>query len=250
MHIAGSGAARGTTSRRDLPPEPGRDVARARRPPRCRPAPPRARPTRCCDSERASTYAAYSHLATDLLSRSTLARPRNRRTRLMKLLVTGGAGFIGTNFVRHVLRDHPDDSVVVLDKLTYAGRRENLAGADEDPTRVRPRRHRRPRGRSSRRRGLRRDRQLRRRDPRRPLDRVARRVHHHRRLRHPRAARGRARRRDPLPADLDRRGLRSIDEGTATETSRSTLRRPTSAEQGRRRHARLGLPPHLRRRRR
>jgi dTDP-glucose 4,6-dehydratase len=43
----------------------------------------------------------------------------------MKLLVSGGAGFIGSNFVRQRVRDHGDD-VVVLDKLTYAGRRENL----------------------------------------------------------------------------------------------------------------------------
>ena len=43
----------------------------------------------------------------------------------MKLLVTGGAGFIGSNFVRHFLAEHPDDSVVVLDKLTYAGRRRD-----------------------------------------------------------------------------------------------------------------------------
>ena len=45
----------------------------------------------------------------------------------MKVLVTGGAGFIGSTFVRLVLDAHPHDSVVVLDKLTYAGRRENLA---------------------------------------------------------------------------------------------------------------------------
>lgn len=51
----------------------------------------------------------------------------------MKLLVTGGAGFIGSNFVRHVLTEHPDDQVVVLDKLTYAGRRENLADHEDNP---------------------------------------------------------------------------------------------------------------------
>jgi dTDP-glucose 4,6-dehydratase len=50
----------------------------------------------------------------------------------MKLLVTGGAGFIGSNYVRLRLENHPDDSVRVLDKLTYAGRRENLAGLPED----------------------------------------------------------------------------------------------------------------------
>ena len=44
----------------------------------------------------------------------------------MKILVTGGAGFIGTNFIRYWLRNHPKDEIAVLDKLTYAGRRENL----------------------------------------------------------------------------------------------------------------------------
>lgn len=44
----------------------------------------------------------------------------------MRILVTGGAGFIGCNFVRYTLKNHPDSEVVVLDKLTYAGRKENL----------------------------------------------------------------------------------------------------------------------------
>ena len=44
----------------------------------------------------------------------------------MKLLVTGGCGFIGTNFIRRMLGKHPDWSIVNLDKLTYAGNRLNL----------------------------------------------------------------------------------------------------------------------------
>ncbi len=44
----------------------------------------------------------------------------------MKLLVTGGAGFIGTNFVRHMLSSYPDYRIINLDKLTYAGNLENL----------------------------------------------------------------------------------------------------------------------------
>jgi dTDP-glucose 4,6-dehydratase len=47
--------------------------------------------------------------------------------------VTGGAGFIGSNFVRQVLRKHPDLEVVVLDKLTYAGNLANLADVAGDP---------------------------------------------------------------------------------------------------------------------
>jgi dTDP-glucose 4,6-dehydratase len=45
---------------------------------------------------------------------------------LVEVLVTGGAGFIGSNFVRYALEAHPDWRVTTLDKLTYAGRRENL----------------------------------------------------------------------------------------------------------------------------
>ena len=51
----------------------------------------------------------------------------------MKILVTGGAGFIGSNFVRHVLATHPGDSIVNLDKLTYAGNLENLRDVESDP---------------------------------------------------------------------------------------------------------------------
>jgi dTDP-glucose 4,6-dehydratase len=51
----------------------------------------------------------------------------------MKILVTGGAGFIGSNFVRMVLSEHKDCSVVNIDKLTYAGNLENLQGYLEHP---------------------------------------------------------------------------------------------------------------------
>ncbi|MBW3015191.1 dTDP-glucose 4,6-dehydratase [Candidatus Woesearchaeota archaeon] len=46
----------------------------------------------------------------------------------MKLLVTGGAGFIGSNFIRHILEEHPNYKIFNLDKLTYAGNLNNLKG--------------------------------------------------------------------------------------------------------------------------
>jgi len=48
----------------------------------------------------------------------------------MKVLVTGGAGFIGANFVHTTVESNPDAEVVVLDKLTYAGNRASIAGLD------------------------------------------------------------------------------------------------------------------------
>ncbi|RLM50046.1 dTDP-glucose 4,6-dehydratase [Halorubrum sp. Atlit-28R] len=51
----------------------------------------------------------------------------------MRILVTGGAGFIGSNFVHHVLDTHESDEIVTLDALTYAGSKANLEGILDDP---------------------------------------------------------------------------------------------------------------------
>lgn len=52
---------------------------------------------------------------------------------MKNLLITGGAGFIGSNFVRHMLAKYPDYRLIVFDKLTYAGRLENLQDMMKDP---------------------------------------------------------------------------------------------------------------------
>lgn len=52
---------------------------------------------------------------------------------MRRILVTGGAGFIGSNFVRMVLAEHSDCFVVNVDKLTYAGNLENLSGLEDHP---------------------------------------------------------------------------------------------------------------------
>ncbi len=52
---------------------------------------------------------------------------------MQSILVTGGAGFIGSNFVRYMLNKYSDYRIIVLDALTYAGNRENLADLEGDP---------------------------------------------------------------------------------------------------------------------
>ena len=51
----------------------------------------------------------------------------------MKIIVTGGAGFIGSNFVYYELNNHPEDEIICLDALTYAGNMETLAEAQKNP---------------------------------------------------------------------------------------------------------------------
>ena len=50
----------------------------------------------------------------------------------MKILLTGGAGFIGSNFIRTYLADHPEGEIINLDALTYAGNLENLKDIEGD----------------------------------------------------------------------------------------------------------------------
>lgn len=52
---------------------------------------------------------------------------------LMKLLITGGAGFIGSNFIHYILKKYPDYKITNLDVLTYAGNLENLKEAEKNP---------------------------------------------------------------------------------------------------------------------
>jgi dTDP-glucose 4,6-dehydratase len=51
----------------------------------------------------------------------------------MNVFVTGGAGFIGSNFIRYSMENHPDYRIINYDKLTYAGNLENLAGVEKNP---------------------------------------------------------------------------------------------------------------------
>ena len=169
---------------------------------------------------------------------------------MVEVLVTGGAGFIGSNFVRHALQAHPDWRITTLDKLTYAGRMETLKDVIDDP------RHRFVRGDVA-------DphvaaplvhaaddrRPFCGRDARRSLDSRSRRVHQDRRDRHLRAARGGASRRTPalLRSDFDRRGLRQRAGGLERRDRRAEAAQPVLGEQGGRRSPRVQLLGHLRR---
>ena len=124
------------------------------------------------------------------------------------IIVTGGCGFIGSNFVHHVVHEHPGVHVTVLDKLTYAGNPENIAGLPAEPRRARRGRHLRrgpggPAGRRRRRRGA-----LRRRVPQRQLHRRPGSVPAHQRRGHLHPHRGLPQARRALPPRLHRRGLR------------------------------------------
>ena len=144
--------------------------------------------------ERADRAVSATRIPTNTGSSRTARCRTTGRARMVEVLVTGGAGFIGSNFVRYALDAHADWRVTTLDKLTYAGRLENLhdvmthprhafvhgdiADATVSGPLVERVEHRRA---------------FRRRDARRPLDHGRGRVHHDRRRRHVRAARGGAR---------------------------------------------------------
>ncbi len=51
----------------------------------------------------------------------------------MRIIVTGGAGFIGSNFIKYMLKEHPQYEIINLDALTYCGNLENLQGVEDNP---------------------------------------------------------------------------------------------------------------------
>ena len=178
---------------------------------------------------------------------ATLARSARRLSEgvRMRLLVTGGCGFIGSAFVRIALGRGAE--VVNLDKLTYAGNPANVAEvADEPGIQLHPGGHRRPGRRRRGHRGLRRRRQLRGREPRRSQHPGSRRVHPHGRAGHRHAAGRSSRgRRRTVRAGLDRRGLR-LDRLRVVPRDRSAAAvQPVLGEQGGRRPAGARVASHL-----
>ena len=167
----------------------------------------------------------------------------------MRLLVTGGAGFIGANFVHGTVREHPDDAVTVLDALTYAGSRESLAPVEDDIRLVQ--------GDitdaelvSQAGRRVRRGRAFRRRDPRRQRAGRSRTVPAHQRDRHVHGAGGGAPARGAAASRLDRRGVRRSDTRRSATVHRVDAVQPVEpvlVDQGRRRHAGARLGAVLRR---
>ena len=166
----------------------------------------------------------------------------------MKLLVTGGAGFIGTNFVLRTAETRPDWQVRVLDALTYAGNAANLdAGVRPGRAGARQRRRRRPGrpagGRHRRGRALRcgvAQRQL----PRRPVA-----VRRGQRHRHLPPARGRAAARRPAAPRVDRRGVRRPRARRPAAVHRADAVQPVQPvlrHQGVRGPARAGVGPVVR----
>ena len=74
------------------------------------------------------TYNKKIHMPGQKKTQSSVLSPQSS-----SLLITGGAGFIGANFVHYWIRNYPGDRVVVLDALTYAGNKTNLAGLEKHP---------------------------------------------------------------------------------------------------------------------
>ena len=176
-----------------------------------RPARPRGPPTRCWSASastpcccRTGTRASRTTSPSAPGGRCAREAARHRRRRASSARTSRATSSTA----------HPEDEVVVLDKLTYAGPRGDDRGSDRRRAlHLRAGGHHRSGARPRGARGLRRDRQLRGRVARRPLDRRAGPLHPDRRVRHVRAARGGPRRRHrALPAGLHRRGLR-VDRG-------------------------------------
>src|SRR5581483_10475902 len=110
------------------------------------PHPQAERPRRAGDHRREQPLPARRHPALRSVARVVDGRRHLRVARLRQrpgevaltrtVLVTGGAGFIGSNLVRFLRRERPDWTVINLDKLTYAGNAESLAGLRQDPKHV------------------------------------------------------------------------------------------------------------------
>ena len=186
---------------------------------------------RSSSTSRTSPTTAPSRTST--ASSRTARCPTTGLAKMVNVLVTGGAGFIGSNFVRHALDDAPR-------LASHDARQADLRRAAREPqgrdgpsaARVRQGRRRRSGGRRAARRRLEHRRPLRGRDARRSLDHERRRVHHDRRLRHVRAARGGAPGAATCAGSSRSRPTRSTaasPEGSSRETDELRPRNPYSA---------------------